>query len=111
MSQKHSKINLLRDKSCDSCTACIAPTELPLETLEQLKIAVYLCVAAELSSPNCKLPCRYVSITMKNATPEQLLGGSIESLGIRVGSFHGSPIAPKVSSLLSAWPHTFAAAA
>ena len=48
---------------------------------------------------------------MKNATPEQLLGGSIESLGIRVGSFNGSPTAPKVSSLLSACPQAFAAAA
>ncbi|KAK9810344.1 hypothetical protein WJX72_009105 [[Myrmecia] bisecta] len=39
---------------------------------------------------------RYVSVTMKNHTPEQLLGGTADALGIRVGSFNGMPRQPKV---------------
>lgn len=53
--------------------------------------------------------CRTVSITMKNWNPESVLGaapgsplapqdGSLGSLGsIRVGSFSGKPVTPKVA--------------
>ena len=48
--------------------------------------------------------CRHVSVTMKNYRPEMVLGGSPHSpvteggLAIRVGSFSGKPVTPKVSA-------------
>lgn len=52
---------------------------------------------------------RHVSITMKNYRPEMVLGESPRSplteggLAIRVGSFSGKPITPKVGSIMPAY--------
>ena len=76
----------------------------PCNLVTQMHINLCDDVTGRHESVSCH-DCRHVSITMKNYRPEMVLGGCPHSpvteggLAIRVGSFSGKPVTPKVSPL------------